>query len=164
MHQLSIAKKVALKTSAVATAGILILAYAAALILLYWQFFDNRPIVKIIYTHPHFLKGEAKNREEAKLLEIYNAKAGDTVYRYVEYQVLRSVSCVIKRRWENGFVYPLVSVPNIGHTGKHIKSFALMVPPIKGHIVEFEQELECELNPIKKVKYISTPLKIYVLP
>lgn len=150
-------------TGAVAWFPVLLTLMLAPLIL-YWAL-EPLP-VDVRYVAPYFVSQPVATREQAEQRAVLAVEGGTTVYRYIEYCVVRSFEGTIRRTWINEAV--AWSAPDIpASLGRRVGCSATnvgVVTPVVATSRDFEfiQVMEVPINPLRTVRmqYPTLPLRI----
>lgn len=141
----------------------LIACWLAIGIATWWAFLDRSTVIEIQYQHPLFVSRIVDSRDKAKQFEVKQAKAGETVWRYLEWCLLKDYPGQIRLLWiSDGFQYQVPLLPNAQKLGCHRRSIGVIVPPISGHSAELHVSTVFQRNPLatETVKLAPIPLEI----
>jgi hypothetical protein len=129
----------------------------------WWAFLDRSEVVKVQYQHPLFTNQIANNKEETRKYEIREAKAGQTIWRYLERRLLKDYPGQIRLLWiADGFQYQLPVTPNAQKSGCHKKSIGVLVPPIPGHEAEPQVATLFQRNPLATELVRLEPMRLSI--
>jgi hypothetical protein len=130
-----------------------------------WWLLEPVPI-RIEYVATHFLSRPATDRRDAEQVAVMEVRGGSTVYRYVEYCVLRPFEATSNRAWVGqALVWPAPSVPTaLSRTpGCMAANMAVEVPTSSPtRTFQFVQTMRIPMNPIRTetIEYAPIPLTI----
>ena len=128
----------------------------------YWRFLDTDLPIRVDYQHAQFLSQEAHSRDDAEKFAIASAAPNATVFRYMEYCVLRSKVGTVQKAWIDGVVYQTPTMHTLAVEGCYRRSFAETVPPLPGHLINLSVKVVFENNPLRSIELVNPSIPILV--
>lgn len=118
---------------------------------------------RIVYQHPYFLSEPVDSRDEAVWHEVFAARPGDVIYRWVEYCLNEPIHGEVHQSWVGEIVYPMPVRSTVGQIGCHKRTFKMVVPSLPPGKYAYHLSAKYQVNFFHHAEVSYEPIELVIL-
>lgn len=119
---------------------------------------------RLIYQHPYFVSEPASSRDEVVWNEVFAARPGDVIYRWVEYCLDEKIHGEVHQSWVGDVIYPVPVRSTIGETGCHGRAIKMTVPHVPPGKYAYRLTVKYKVNPFYSAETDYPLIELFILP